>query len=250
LSSNVKDVLQTPIIRLDSLDSTNNYAAQLVDAEKAQEGTTIVANHQTAGKGQRDNVWNSRPGESLLMSIVLNPKLALDAQFQFLAAVSVAIQTAIKSFDKDLNIKIKFPNDIIINDKKAAGILIENNIRGNEWLSAIVGVGINVHQSNFGANLPNATSLRLCSQISWSLEDLLFKIRSNIFYYTKSLDRQSFINEYNGILYKRGEFQFFEENGVIFRAKILGVNVDAQLLLLHQNGIVKGYHHGELIWKW
>ncbi|MGC4058816.1 MAG: biotin--[acetyl-CoA-carboxylase] ligase [Chitinophagaceae bacterium] len=139
MSSNVKDVLDAPIIRLDSVDSTNNYAAGLIDADKAYHGLTVLANCQTQGKGQRGNVWKDLPGESVLMSVVLEPSRPVDRQFELSALVAAAVAEVLRDILSYSDIFIKYPNDIIINDKKAAGILIENVLRGALWTQCYSG---------------------------------------------------------------------------------------------------------------
>lgn len=249
MSSNVKDVLQAPIIRFDSLDSTNNRAAQMIDADTSEEGLTIVALEQTAGKGQRGNVWKGEPAQSLLMSIVLQPKVPIDAQFSFSAAVAVAVATVIQDLEPELNVCIKFPNDIIINDKKAAGILIENSLRGNIWTHAIVGTGINIHQRTFDG-LPNATSLFLATKKVWDMDVILHLARQKIIEYTRGRNLDYYLKCYNDLLYKRRERQTFSENGSSFSAIVLNVNAAGQLVLQLEEGKICAYAHGELSWVW
>ena len=136
-----------PIIELDSIDSTNNYAMQLIDANKAQHGLTIVTQSQSEGKGQRGKTWLDAPGQSLLMSIIIHPKKEINDQFVFNAAVAVAIANVLQKSNHNWDIRIKWPNDIIINAKKAGGILIENILRGSRWTHSVVGLGLNVKQA-------------------------------------------------------------------------------------------------------
>ncbi len=249
MSSNVKDVLQAPIIRFDSLDSTNNRAAQMIDADTSEEGLTIVALEQTAGKGQRGNVWKDEPAQSLLMSIVLQPKVTLEAQFSFSAAVAVAVATLIQDLEPALNVYIKFPNDIIINDKKAAGILIENSLRGNLWTHAIVGTGINLRQRSF-KQLPHATSLYLATKKDWDIDMVMHLLRQKIVEYTRGRNLDYYLKCYNDLLYRRGLRQRFSENGSVFEAIVLEVNASGQLLLQIEEGNIQAYAHGELAWVW
>lgn len=242
-------MLQAPILHFYSLDSTNNRAAQMIDADTAQPGLTIVADVQTAGKGQRANVWDAEPAQSLLMSIVLQPKVSVDAQFTFLAAVALAVAQSIQELDESLAVRIKFPNDIIINDKKAAGILIENSLRGNAWTHAIVGVGINVLQKSFVNHL-NATSLLLSTGKEYAFQDLLASVRKNIIHFTRESYLKGFLDRYNELLYQRNRIQKFSIAGQIFEAKIMGVNEDGQLVLLLKDGVTKAFSHGELQWIW
>lgn len=246
MSSNVKDVLQAPIIRCDSIDSTNNYAAQLADAETAQEGLTIVAQNQTAGKGQRGNTWQDQPGQALLMSILLYPQLPLEQQFLFSAAIAVAVVDALQSLDKDLQVAIKFPNDIIINDKKAAGILIENALRGSTWAHAIVGLGLNVFQRSFSEQLPHATSLILQSHKNWDIDSLMHAVRAHI----AQRHTGNALARYNQLLYRRGQHNYFEKEGNIFDAQVIGVNPEGQLLLSLADGSTQALAHGSFTWIW
>lgn len=243
-------MLQAPILRFDTLDSTNNRAAQIIDADKAQAGLTIVARQQSAGRGQRGNSWIGLPNQALLMSIVLQPKMAIEAQFSFSAAVAVSIVEVLKSLDRRLDLSIKFPNDIIINDKKAAGILIENSIRGNQWTHAIVGIGLNVLQHHFDPNLPNANSLFLATQKEWVIEGLLLAIRKKIIENTMKEDLKTYIQQYNQLLYKRTHKQRFAEAGEQWEAIICRVNENGMIELKHNDGTVKAYPHGVLQWIW
>jgi len=249
LSSNVKDVLQAPVLHFKSLESTNNRAAQMIDADTAQPGLTIVADVQTAGKGQRGNVWEAEPAQSLLMSIVLQPKVSVEAQFAFLAAVALAVAQAIQQLDETIVVRIKFPNDIIVNDKKAAGILIENSWRGNNWTHSIVGVGVNVLQRSF-VDLPNATSLYLSTGKEYSCQDLLVSLRTNIVHFTSNFQQNEALERYNELLFGRNRLQAFALANQEFEAKIMGVNEDGQLVLLFRDGVIKAFSHGELQWIW
>src|SRR5688572_17585879 len=149
------------MLKFDCIDSTNNYAMQLIDADKAEHGLTILAARQTAGKGQRGRSWSDEAGQSLLMSIILRPRFDLQQQPQFLAAIAVTVADSIQQLMPEQPVSIKWPNDILIADKKAGGILIENVVRGQAWPWSVVGIGINVGQTELPAFLPNATSLRV-----------------------------------------------------------------------------------------
>jgi BirA family transcriptional regulator, biotin operon repressor / biotin---[acetyl-CoA-carboxylase] ligase len=250
LSLNVKDVLQAPILRFDKLDSTNNYAAQMIDADTSQPGLTIIAHQQTAGKGQRGNIWNDVPDESLLMSIILQPKETVDEHFSFSAAVAVAVAELVQSLDELITVRIKFPNDIIIDDKKAAGILIENSIRGNTWTHAIVGVGINVLQHHFDNSLSNATSLFLATKKTWVMEGLLLAVRQRIIEYTMNRSSETMLAQYNQLLYKKGQMQKFSDGADVFERRVCIVNRHGKLILQDGAGNVMDYAHGQLKWVW
>ena len=155
------------IIELDVVDSTNNYASKL------------VANFQGEGKGQRGNVWSSEPGKNLTFSLVLNPKrVAPSEAFVISKIVSLAICKYLESvIDED--VFIKWPNDIYVGEKKICGILIENQFKGNNFEYAIIGIGLNVNQTNF-QNLPRVTSLFLESKKELDLKSVLTELLKSI----------------------------------------------------------------------
>src|SRR5690348_4069694 len=192
------------IIELDSIDSTNNYAMALIDADKAQHGLTVTARRQTAGKGQRGKQWLDELGQSLLMSIIVVPQCGLEDQFAFNASVAVSVAEILEEIYKNWQIRIKWPNDIIINDKKAGGILIENIIRGGTWSYSVIGIGINILQTGFPAELPYATSLKIASGRSFKIAELRQQICNRILEYTSGEITSSLIlQRYNELLYKK-----------------------------------------------
>lgn len=159
------------IIHLDTVDSTNNYTANLQKEGKIQHGTVILADEQTAGRGQRGASWTSSAGENLLLSIYLAPdNLSVLDQ----PALTHFISLSLIDFLRKIGIsgKIKWPNDIYLNDQKIAGILIENSIRSTRITETIIGVGLNVNQLVFES--VNATSLKIQNDQHYQLNDILF----------------------------------------------------------------------------
>ena len=240
-----------PIIELDIVDSTNNYAMQLIDADKAQHGLTIVAQSQAAGKGQRGKTWIDTPGQSLLMSIVTDPGRPLTDQFAFNASVAEAIVHVLHKTGKFPDIHIKWPNDIIINDKKAGGILIENIIRGNRWTHSVIGLGLNVKQQDFPPDLPYATSLKKASGVDFDMVQLRNDIREGIIACTISrLPADTIMKLYNECLYKRGQQQSFSDGKHHWTATILNALPDGTLQVQLEDGTIVNYHHGQVLWDW
>lgn len=248
MSTNVKDVLCAPLIRLDTVDSTNNRAAQYIDADSAVEGLTIVSREQTAGKGQRGHVWRDEAGASLLMSMVLVPKQTLDQQFAFSCAAAVAVAETLISLAPTLRVEIKFPNDIIINDKKAGGILIENSLRGSHWTHAIVGVGINLLQTQFPSALPHATSLLLESGVAVSPDYLLPLLREQLVRKLKS--GANMLPRYNDLLFRRGLTQIFSDGETRWSGTVLRVDRTGNLWVRRESGEELGFPHGKYEWVW
>jgi BirA family biotin operon repressor/biotin-[acetyl-CoA-carboxylase] ligase len=137
-------------IELESVDSTNNYAMALAAAGKARHGTLVFAHDQWAGKGQRGRVWSSNPGENIVLSAVLEPvAFPISSAFGLSACVALACHDFFSNHAGSEQTRIKWPNDLYWNDRKAGGILIENHIKGDQWLFAIAGMGININQVEF-----------------------------------------------------------------------------------------------------
>lgn len=244
-------MLDAPIIELDTIDSTNNYAMRLIDADTAHAGLTILARQQTRGKGQRERIWVDSPGESLLASFVCTPDCSVDEQPIFNAASAVAVADVLAHLYEGWDIRIKWPNDIILNDKKAGGILIENVLRGNGWIYSIVGLGLNVLQGSFPTDLPNATSLWCASGKHFSLSAVFDAIRKELLKRThQPLNGNEVITEYNNYLFKRDQWQLFSDGVGEWTAYILKVESNGQLQVRESNGEISSYSHGTVLWKW
>ncbi|WP_375445014.1 biotin--[acetyl-CoA-carboxylase] ligase [uncultured Fibrella sp.] len=162
------------IVYLPSCQSTNDEAAQLLTQEDVPEGTIIVTDQQTQGRGQRGNQWEAQAGQNLTISLVLHPNfLAATDQFWLNIAVSLAIQDTLSPLLPTTGLTIKWPNDVYVHDRKLGGVLIENTLQGYVLGHSVVGVGLNVNQTAFG--VPTATSLLLESSApdGYSLPGLL-----------------------------------------------------------------------------
>ena len=239
------------IIELDSIDSTNNYAMQLIDADKAQHGLTIVAQSQTAGKGQRGKSWMDKPGESLLMSMIVTPRLLISEQFVFNAGIAVAIANVLQKVNDSWTVHIKWPNDMIINDKKAGGILIENVLRGSRWLYSVIGLGLNIKQAVFPEDLPYATSLKIASGKDYDAMDIREQIQAQVLSMVNTPGtKEARMKRYNDLLYKAGQKQAFTDETGSWEALVLHTNTDGTLSVQLQDGSILSYYHGQAMWVW
>lgn len=240
-----------PIIELDEIDSTNNYAMRLIDADTAQDGLTITAQRQVSGKGQRGRQWQGGDSESLLMSIIICPRLKIDDRFILCAAAAVSVIRALESLEIDEDLKIKWPNDIIVNDKKTGGILIENVLRGGEWNYAVIGIGLNVLQTEFSMELPYATSLKTASGKNPGITLLRDEIRCHLF---KSLngepDAEGIMQLYNEYLFRKNEWQDFSDEAASWKAEIIEVIHSGKLRVTKDDGSESLYTHGVVNWLW
>ena len=231
------------IIELSSVESTNNYLVDLSQNIDLDEGTIIMTNHQTKGKGQRENYWASEYGKSLCISMLLKPYLNVSQQFLFNKFISLSLCQALLEYN--IPAVIKWPNDILINTKKVAGILIENSIQSYEIEKSIIGIGVNI--SNNIKHIPNATSLNNYLNVIPNQYELLniicSKVESN---YELLKKNPILVNKlYHNNLFKLGEFQKFSKNGELFDGIINSVNDNGQLLV-ELNGRLDLYNNGEI----
>jgi BirA family transcriptional regulator, biotin operon repressor / biotin---[acetyl-CoA-carboxylase] ligase len=222
------------IIRLSEVNSTNIYASQLINENKATEGTVIIAYDQISGKGQAENKWESEKGKNLTFSIILKP-FFLDVSRQFL--ISKIVSLSILDFLKSLSIKnlsIKWPNDIYIDNNKIGGILIENSIKGLTYNTAIIGIGININQTKFSSSIPNPISLKLLLNKDFNIEDCLNVILEKLETWYNRLKLKNYApidNEYLNSIYNFNIWSNYLYQTQTITAKILGVNKYGILLL-------------------
>ncbi len=162
------------LIDLPQVASTNAYTQELLSKTKPAEGTVISTFHQSEGRGQIGNKWESEPGKNISLSLILYPDfLAVKDQFQLNIIVSLAVFDFVKNCLPDRPVSIKWPNDSYVGDKKIAGILLQNSLINTQIRSTVVGIGININQTAFVTNPPNPTSMRLESSLDFELPDLV-----------------------------------------------------------------------------
>lgn len=159
------------LIYLPTCQSTNDEAADLLRLGKAPEGTVVITDYQTAGRGQRGNQWLARAGENFTLSLILRPNFLIPSQqFHLNIAVSLGIYDFFSSFLHE-HLKIKWPNDLYWENVKLGGVLIENTLHRARIESSIIGMGLNINQLEF--DHPRATSLRRLTGTEYLLEELL-----------------------------------------------------------------------------
>jgi BirA family biotin operon repressor/biotin-[acetyl-CoA-carboxylase] ligase len=241
------------MIRLDTVDSTNNYAMRRIEAATAEHGDLVLAERQTVGKGQRGKFWYDRPGESLLMSLIIAPGVTLEDQPAFLAAISVAVCDVIARHTPAGKTAIKWPNDILVGDKKAVGILIENVVRGMNWQWSVVGIGVNVGQISFPDELPRATSLKIENERVPEIETLAQELAAAVLCACALMPGQSaekLLEAYNERLYQRGRLQAFHSGHDVIVRRVLDVDYAGKLRVLNLDGNVEHLTHGSVEWIW
>ncbi|MBS2096882.1 biotin--[acetyl-CoA-carboxylase] ligase [Carboxylicivirga linearis] len=235
-------------IRYNELPSTNEEMKQVLGRHQLDEGIIITTSHQVAGKGQAGNTWESEKGKNLTFSLLLRPDfLEPHKQFYISKIVSLGLIDTIREFL--CGITIKWPNDIYIGDKKLAGILIENSILGPHLDYCIIGIGLNVNQTNFVSDAPNPVSLKGISMTDFDLDELLDKIINHIqkrYNQLKQGMEKDIDHEYFSLLYRNiGKHPFKDENGY-FRASIKSVNEMGLLTLKDEEGSLREYAFKEV----
>lgn len=237
--------------QLHSVDSTNTYLQEFLHREKVEEGFVVSANEQTAGRGHGRNSWESNPGKNLTFSLLLKPFFILpENQFLLTQIISLAIVDFLLEILPKKKVTIKWPNDIYIGDKKVAGILIQNFIKGAIIDYTIAGIGVNVNQKVFLSDAPNPVSLIHFTQKPMVLADVLDRLLMQIkkvYEQSVSITVQEEINKkYLSHLFRYKETAAFKEKGLQFKAMILGIGRFGQLILLHENGEEKSYSFKEV----
>lgn len=212
--------------------STNTYALQLCQQKQSVEGTVVITNNQTAGRGQRGNTWEAEPGTNLTFSLILKPTFLLAAeQFMLNRAVSLGIADFLRS-QLPQAVKIKWPNDMLVQEKKICGVLIENVIQGSGLSASVVGIGMNVNQHRF--SIDRATSLYLQTGILYDLSSMLDELLHCIETYWLVLREGRYDelkDQYLEQLFARDEKRQFKTGTEIFEGEITGVDAVGRLVI-------------------
>jgi BirA family transcriptional regulator, biotin operon repressor / biotin---[acetyl-CoA-carboxylase] ligase len=240
------------IIRLDQVDSTNNFAMGLLKGMPLEEGAVVTAAQQTRGKGQRGNSWESQPGQNVTCSIVLRPGfLDPGRQFDLTRAISLALTDVLLDIIPQHEVKIKWPNDVFVDEGKIAGILIENIINGSQMVYSVVGIGFNVNQSEFNAGGPHATSLRRVTGRTFEVDGILKMICAAIevrYLQLRSQHQERLGTEYFSRLFKAGTPSRFTDYSAVFEATIVDVTSEGLLVLKDGNGNSRKFAMKEVGW--
>ncbi len=163
------------IIELDVVDSTNSYLLEKSKENDCFEGDVVYTHFQSEGRGQRDTNWVSNPGENLMFSVFVRPSFLSATNFFLISKlIAIAVHHEVSRICKDALVEVKWPNDIYVNKKKIGGILIENQFKGSIINQSVIGVGLNINQTNFEGL--NATSLKLESLCDFDVKTVMLKI--------------------------------------------------------------------------
>lgn len=236
------------VIKLDAIDSTNEFLKGLSNKQELENFTVVTAETQTKGKGQMGAVWASEASKNLIMSILVKDFLSDICQiFNLNIAVSLAVIEVLESINIP-DLSIKWPNDIMSYNKKIGGILIENTIKSDGTILSIVGLGLNVNQTDF-ENLPKASSLAVITDQEFDKESLLFSIGSAIEKNTSFWKQYPTILwiKYIDNLYKKGlPMPFSEQNKSNFMGIIQGVSAIGKLQVLREDDSISEFDIKEI----
>ncbi|MBQ2050796.1 MAG: biotin--[Paludibacteraceae bacterium] len=237
-------------IHLKTTDSTNDYLAKLMTEEQVPEGTVVVADFQTAGRGQIGNTWESAKGENLTFSMALYPDIPVASSFLLSQAVYLALIDTLYHFSIPES-QIKWPNDIYVGDNKMAGFIIDQTVVGDKVTSAVVGIGLNVNQKDFSKALPNATSMAAVTGETYRLKDVLKVFRTKFTVrYNELLNEEAedIRREYMARLFRFGSMYPYMaiSDGAIFNAIITGVTPKGCLQLRLTDGTERTFAFKEL----
>lgn len=233
------------IIKLDAIDSTNSFLKELAQNSVLEDYTTVVTNNQTSGRGQMNNKWLSEPDKNLTFSVFTKLKnLHIENQAYLNFAVSIAIVKVLNLLSVP-NLSIKWPNDIMSDSQKICGLLIETTFKKMQIKNTIIGIGLNVNQTNFPPQLHNASSLKNKCNQEFDLDSLLDKLLDEIKIQISRIENDELENihkEYQLCLFKKNIPTAFknEKSQLFFMGMIKGVSTNGKIQIqLEDDSIVE-----------
>lgn len=237
---------QFQFIHLNSVNSTNIYALELLRQKNSVIGTVITTDFQENGKGQQGQKWESDIGKNLQFSVIVSPKLQVEQQFKLSQLVAISLKQWLDTLAVE-QVKVKWPNDILVGTKKIAGVLIENSIQGQEITHSVIGVGVNVNQVLFSNFSRLATSLKKEMKIDFDrtilLNDFLLCLQTNLVKHQNG--ELNLTQHYLDSLYGFGKPMSFRDMLGDFLGVIIGV-LPSGKLQVNRNGKLKNYDIKEI----
>lgn len=234
--------------RFDILASTNDFAVDLAKSDKPDEGTVIMADFQTKGKGQKYTTWISDKGSNLTLSILLYPSFLDPAKNFYLSmALSLGIVDMLQTYN--ISASIKWPNDIFTNTGKIAGILIENAIQKNKIKYSVLGLGLNVNQEIFPEDIQNPTSMKTELKTASDRETVLKKLLESVEHRLKKLyhlDLKMIKAQYEQKMLFRNQLKRYYTDDEVFSGTIKGVNDAGQLLIADESNTIRTFNFKEV----
>ncbi|MGD9492904.1 MAG: biotin--[acetyl-CoA-carboxylase] ligase [Bacteroidales bacterium] len=242
--------MKTIFHRNEVVESTNQWAMSQVNEVLNNELHIFSAAFQSAGRGQGDHTWESETGENILMSILLkNPAVKVADQFVLSQIIAVAAHNYVSAELPGAEVSIKWPNDIMVDSRKIAGILIENSLKGNDILATVIGIGVNVNQIHFTGDLQAAVSLEMIDGKKRDIETEINKLTGAFLTSYENflaLGAEKTFWSYDGRLFGVGTDQNFKLGDDILKCRILGSEPNGQLRLKMPDGNERKFFHHEI----
>lgn len=235
------------IIKVDECPSTNSLMKEKKKEGVLNDKTAIMTDFQSSGRGQGKNVWHSARGMNLLASFYRKTNLRTEKHFMLTIMTSLAILETLK--EGGICSKIKWPNDIYVDNYKIAGILIENSLMQNQVYDTIVGIGLNINQVEFPEITPNPVSIAHVIQKEVAINNILetFINKFDSFYNKiQNGEGEELFHQYNENLFRLKEWNIFESKGCNFNGQIRGVMPDGGLIIETEGGVLKHFLFGEV----
>ena len=245
----MNDKNETPkIIRLVETDSTNNYLREQSAKARLPEGSLVIADFQTAGKGQVGNSWESEAGKNLMFSILLYPDfLPANRQFLISQMASLSVKETLEKYTD--SVTVKWPNDIYWKDRKICGMLIENDLSGQYLYCSVVGIGLNINQEIFRSDAPNPVSLTQITGKTYDREDVLacfLRIFFNYYFLLLQEKEEEIRAAYMAALYHGDGYYFYIDENGSFEARIHAIEPTGHLILQLRDGERRRYAFKEV----
>ncbi len=228
-------------IHFNRVTSTNNVLSEMLSNSKPlTEGSVIMADEQSHGRGQHGTFWEASPGKNITISILYKPEfLTVEKQFY----LSMAISIGLCNFLEDVlhtKVEVKWPNDIYIGNTKIAGILIENSLIGSYLKTSIIGIGLNVNQEFFNSDAPNPISMKLVTGEEYNINELLPRLfeQIEIQYLNLKAKKLAYLKEtYLSKLYRFGKDALYNVMGKTLKCNICDIEESGKLVLLTEEGL-------------
>jgi BirA family biotin operon repressor/biotin-[acetyl-CoA-carboxylase] ligase len=225
--------------------STNSALAAM--SATAPHGYAILSRRQTAGRGQRGNSWEAAPGLNVTLSLLLRPTdIDAASQFTISEAVAIGVAETIAPLLPGKEVRLKWPNDVYVDNRKICGILIENSLSANKVDRSIAGIGLNVNQEEFLSDAPNPVSLRQLTGCTFDVEEIATRLCNNILAYLQQ-SAAELHSHYKTLLWRgEGMHLWTNANGRRFEACIADIATTGHLTLEEPDGTKSTYAFKEV----
>jgi BirA family biotin operon repressor/biotin-[acetyl-CoA-carboxylase] ligase len=241
-------IKEPQFIHLSETDSTNKFLQRLSETEEMPSGSIVLADCQTAGRGQTGNSWESEAGRNLTFSVLFRPaNLPANRPFVISEIASLSVKYTLDKYIPDVS--VKWPNDIYCKDGKITGILIENTILRDKISRSIIGIGLNVNQTKFSANMPNPVSMAQVAGTVFDRMAVMAEFRQIFAEQSERLDSMSYDAihyDYLDAAYRKNGFHKYSDDKEVFEAMIYDIEPDGHLVLERMDGSRSKYAFKEV----